>query len=50
MDKGDTVDLVLFDNSKAFDVVPHLILIDKQKNLGIDGEVLLFISSFLMDH
>ena len=48
MDKGETVDLVLFDYSKAFDVVPHSILIDKLKNLGIEREVLLWISSFLM--
>ena len=48
VDNGETVDLVLFDYSKASDVVPHSILIDKLKNLEIDGEVLLWISSFLM--
>ena len=49
VDKGETIDLVLFDYSKAFDVVPLSILIDKLRNLGIDGEILLWISSFLMD-
>ena len=48
IDRGETVDVVLFDYSKAFDVVPHSILIDKLKNIGIDGEILSWISSFLM--
>ena len=49
VDKVETVDLVLFEYSKAFDVIPHSILIDKLQNPGIDGKVLLCIFSFLMD-
>ena len=49
VDAGRTVDLVLFDYSKAFDVVCHKILIDKLQLLGIDGQLLSWISSFLTD-
>ena len=47
VDEGRTVDMVLFDYSKAFDVVPHAVLIKKLSYLGIAGEVLSWISSFL---
>ena len=49
MDSGQSVDLVLFDYSKAFDVVCHSILIQKLKLLGVDGQLLSWISSFLSD-
>ena len=49
IDAGQTVDLVLFDYSSAFDVVCHSILIQKFKLLGIDGQLLSWISSFLSD-
>lgn len=47
MDSGNTVDLVLFDYSKAFDVVCHQILIAKLQSIGIDGQLLKWIASFL---
>ena len=49
VDKGNTVDVVLFDYSKAFDVVPHSILLNKLKLLGFDRDILRWISSFLTD-
>ena len=48
VDAGRTVDVVLFDYSKAFDVVPHAVLLKKLEHLGIEGDVLCWISSFLM--
>ena len=41
LDKGKAVDLILFDYTKAFDVVNHTILLDKLMSLGITGKVLL---------
>ena len=49
VDAGQTVDLVLFDYSKAFDVVCHKVLLRKLQLLGIDGKLLSWISSFLSD-
>ena len=40
LDKGFNVDLILFDFSKAFDVVCHDILIIKLYSLGIRGRLL----------
>lgn len=49
VDKGNVVDVILFDFSKAFDVVNHAILLDKLKNLVISGTLLSWIASFLQD-
>ena len=49
VDAGSTVDLILFDYSKAFDVVSHKVLISKLHLLGIDGQLLSWIESFLSD-
>ena len=46
--RGDTVDTVYLDFSKAFDTVPHRRLIGKLEAYGIDGSLLSWISSFLM--
>ena len=48
VDKGGVVDVILFDYSKAFDVVRHDILIDKLHCLGIQGNTLRWIESFLI--
>ena len=47
VDSGKTVDLILFDYSKAFDKVCHKMLLDKPKSIGIDGKLLKWIASFL---
>ena len=47
LDDGYTIDVILFDFSKAFDVVVHCLLIDKLRGLGIRGNVLQWITEFL---
>ena len=47
VDRGRVVDVILFDFKKAFDVVVHSILISKLKCLGIQGNILQCIHSFL---
>lgn len=47
VDDGRSVDVVLFDYSKAFDVVNHEILLTKLHHVGINGQILAWISSFL---
>ena len=37
VDSGFPVDLIMFDFSKAFDVVCHAVLLDKLRLLGIQG-------------
>ena len=48
VDAGCVVDMVLFDFSKAFDVVSHTILLDKLSCLGISGHVLKWLADFLI--
>ena len=47
LDDGGVTDLILFDFSKAFDVVVHSILIDKLRCLGIQGTILRWVKAFL---
>ena len=46
-DLGGVTDVILFDFSKAFDVVCHDIMISKLKAIGLGGSLLDWISSFL---
>ena len=46
-DMGYTVDVILFDFSKAFDKVSHVILIRKLYLIGVRGRLLSWLSSFL---
>ena len=48
LDSGFAVDVILFDFSKAFDVVCHRTLIDKLKLLRVGNPLLAWISNFLM--
>ena len=48
LDQGSAVDLILFDFSKAFDVVSHHILLVKLSQLGIDAKLLKWIEGFLI--
>ena len=47
IEEGKAFDLIYTDFSKAFDSVPHCRLINKLKTLGITGDVLGWIESFL---
>ena len=47
IDKGKTIDLILFDFAKAFDVVCHAILLDKLKCIGVSGRLLCWLEEFL---
>ena len=47
VDSGGICDVLLFDFSKAFDIVCHDILLAKLRVVGIDDNLLLWISSFL---
>ena len=46
-DKKQIIDLILFDFSKAFDVVHHRTLLKKLYEIGIRGRLLEWIKSFL---
>ena len=48
VDSGFVVDVVLFDFSKAFDVVSHTVLIEKLKSLGVGNPLLGWLSDFLV--
>ncbi|XP_059045113.1 uncharacterized protein LOC131840914 [Achroia grisella] len=47
MDKGGQVDVIYTDFEKAFDRVDHLILLGKLQTLGIHGDLLRWIESYL---
>ncbi|XP_045451617.1 uncharacterized protein LOC123660605 [Melitaea cinxia] len=47
MDKGFQVDAVYTDFSKAFDKISHSILLDKLKYIGVHGDLLRWIESYL---
>ena len=48
-DQGNPVDVVYFDFRKAFDSVPHTGLLLKLQTYGIRGNLLKWITHFLMD-
>jgi hypothetical protein len=47
LDKGDQTDVIYFDLSKAFDSVPHKLLLEKLKTFGICGTLHAWISNYL---
>ena len=47
LEKGNPVDAIYMDFSKAFDKVDHTILIRKMENLGIKGKTLRWLQTFL---
>ena len=47
-DEGFPVDLIMFDFAKAFDTVNHKILMQKLKKIGVKGNLLKWIESFLV--
>ena len=48
-DLGGVTDVILFDFSKAFDVVCHDVMIEKLKSIGLKGDLIGWIHSFLQD-
>lgn len=48
LDSGHPVDLILFDFSKAFDVVRHTILLEKLRLVGIQGRLIDWLEDFLV--
>jgi len=49
LDKGKTSDVVFMHFEKAFDSVPHVRLILKLWQYGICGQILEWLSDFLVD-
>jgi len=47
VDEGKAVDVVCLDFSKAFDTVPHSILMEKLAAHGLDGCTLCWIKNWL---
>jgi len=47
VDEGKAVDIVYLDFSKAFDTVPHSILLEKPAAHGLDGCALRWIKNWL---
>ena len=47
MENGFDVSLVFFDLRKAFDSVPHLPLLQKLKDIGLNQHILQWIASYL---
>jgi len=47
VDEGKTVDVVYLDISKAFDIVPHSMLLEKLAAHGLDGCTLCWIKNWL---
>ena len=48
IDKGDSIDTVYIDFTKAFDKVPHNRLMSKLNSIGIDTETLNWIKAFFI--
>ena len=49
VDEGKAVDVIYLDFSKAFDTVPHSILLEKLAAHGLDGCTLRWIKIWLND-
>ena len=47
LDKGNPVDSIMLDFSKAFDKVPHQRLLLKLKSIGVDGKLLKWIEQWI---
>ena len=48
LDKGDRIDAIIVDFSKAFDLVPQCRLLIKIANSGVDSRVVVWIREFLL--
>jgi hypothetical protein len=48
LDKGDSIDAIIVDFSKAFDLVPQGRLLSNIANSGVDSRVVVWIREFLL--
>ena len=48
LDEGDGTDVIYCDFRKAFDKVPHRLLLEKAKSYGIQGKLIEWIQAFLI--
>ena len=48
LDKGSPVDILYIDFAKAFDKVQHSILLDRLQAIGIRGQILIWLESYLL--
>ena len=47
LDNGHIIDIIYTDFQKAFDLVPHKRLLSKIKSYGTEGNILIWINTFL---
>ena len=48
LNKGETLFSILFDYEKAFDCMPHSVLLVKLRKFGLDSKFVCFIKSYLL--
>ena len=48
LEKGSPVDILYIDFAKAIDKVQHSILLDKLEAIGIRGQILIWLKSYLL--
>ena len=50
LDKGVSIDAIIIDFSKAFNLVPHDQPLTKLEALGVDSRVVIWVREFLLGH
>ena len=47
LDEGSEIGIVFFDLRKAFDSVPHKVLMDKLQQIGLNINILAWVGNYL---